>query len=68
MSELSSKGTARGIGTSREAISLYLNRDLLPTMRQGLRGIICIDTDDLKSFSKECGFRYQNQLTANLSE
>lgn len=68
MPELSSDNAGLVIGTTRETINRYVNRKLLPARRQGLRGIIRIDTNDLKNFAEEYGFRYDDHLAATLTE
>ena len=68
MPELSSTAAAQVIGTSVPTIHRYIDRDLLPARQQGLRGIIRINTDDLKTFAEEYGFRYNDHLAATLTE
>ena len=68
MPELSSEGAAQVIGTSSLTIRRYVDREMLPARKQGIRGIIRIETDDLKSFAEEYGFRYNDQLAADLSK
>jgi len=68
MPELSSKSAAQVIGISDETIRVYVDQEILPARKQGLRGIIRIETDALKSFASEYGFRYNDQLATELSE
>ena len=68
MPELSSNDAAQVIGTTSETIRRYIDREILPARQFGLRGIIRIDVDDLKKFANEYGFRFDDQMAAQLAE
>lgn len=68
MPELSSQAASQVIGTTVPTIHRYIDRGLLPARKQGMRGIVRIDTVSLKTFAEEYGFHYNDQLAAELSE
>ena len=56
--ELKPQEAADCIGVSDDTIRNYVNRDMLPARRQGMRRYIFIKLEDLKTFAEEYGFRF----------
>ncbi len=68
MPELSTDSAGKTIGTSGQTIRRLIDRELLPARREGLRGIIRIEVDSLKEFATKYGYRFNDELAANLAE
>ena len=58
MPEVTSVEAGEILGISDDAVRSYVDRDLLPARRQGLRRKIYIGLDDLQKFAIEYHFRF----------
>lgn len=68
MPEVSSTEAAQILGVSRQTIIRYIDRQLIPARKQGLRGISRIELEDLQRFAEEYQYRYDEKLARRLAK
>lgn len=67
MPEVTSVEAGEILGISDDAVRSYVERDLLPARRQGLRRKIFISLDDLQKFADEYNFRFDRQKAEKIT-
>lgn len=67
MPEVTSVEAGEILGISDDAVRSYVERDLLPARRQGLRRKIFISLDDLQKFADEYNFRFDQQKAEKIA-
>lgn len=68
MSEFSTQEAAQIVGCSHTTIWEQVKAGELTARRQGLRGIIRIEEDDLRSFAERYNYRYNEALARQLAD
>lgn len=68
MPEYNTRDAAEIVGVSHTMIWEYVKDGRLTARRQGIRGIIRIDADDLRRFAEEYDFRFNEALAAQLAD
>lgn len=66
MPEVTSVEAGRIIGVTADTVRAYVDRDLLPARRQGLRRKIFIELEDLKRFAGEYNFRFDQAVAEQI--
>jgi len=64
--EISAANAARVVHKNKETIRRWVNGNLLPYRKEGLRGDIKINIDDLRKFAQEYGYRFDEDFAAKL--
>lgn len=67
MPEVTSIEAGQIIGVSGESIRNYVDRDLLPAQRRGVRRKIFIELEDLKRFATEYNFRFDQDIAEQIT-
>lgn len=68
MIDLTSPQAAKVIGTNRVAIYRAAESGLLKARRQGVRGMIRIDVNDLRTFAQTYGYKFNEDLAKTYTE
>ena len=64
--EISAADAARIVHKNKETIRRWVNGNLIPHRKEGLRGDIKIDIDDLRKFAVNYGYRFDEEFAATL--
>lgn len=67
MPEVSSVQAGQIIGVTDETIRNYVERDLLPARRQGIRRTIFIELEELRRFAVQYEFRFDQALAEQVA-
>ena len=67
MPEVTSVEAGEIIGVTDDTVRSYVERDLLPARRQGLRRKIYIELQDLKAFAAQYDFRFNTQRAEQIT-
>lgn len=62
MPDVSSAEAAQIIGISSQTIRRLIDRELLPARKQGLRGLVRVELDDLRKFAEEYNYKFDDRL------
>lgn len=68
MLEVSSVAAAKIIGISDDTIRRQVRNGLLSARQQGLRGMIRIEIEELRSFAQKYQYRFDENLASQLAE
>ena len=68
MPELSSTDAGRVIGVSRQTIVSYVDSGVITARRIGLRKVIRIDVEELRSTAEKYGYRFDATLATQLAK
>ena len=68
MPTVSSVTAGRIIRKTSQTIRRFVNLGQLPAWREGPRGTIWIDTDDLRRFAVEYRYRFDEELAARATK
>lgn len=68
MPEVSARAAAQIIELSHTTIHGHVESGRLPARKQGLRGIIRIDVDDLRKFAARYQYRFNEELATRLAQ
>lgn len=68
MPEVSSAEAAKIIGITSQTIRRHIDDQLLSARKQGVRGIVRVDIDDLRKFADEYQYRFDEELAAKYTK
>lgn len=68
MPELSSTDAGRVIGVSRQTIVFYVDSGVITARRIGLRKVIRIDVEELRSIAEKYEYRFDATLATQLAK
>lgn len=68
MAEVTSQQAAEILSASNPTIWRYVEEGTLPARREGMRRKIWIDVDTLRSFAKEFGYRFNEQMAQQYAQ
>lgn len=65
--EVSAIDAARIVHKAKETVRRWTINELLPCRKEGLRGDIKIDIDDLRLFADKYGYRFDEEIVKSLN-
>lgn len=65
--EITTAEAGAALGISRETIRLHVAEGRLPARKQGIRGILKIQVDDLREFARQFGYVVNDQYLTRLA-
>lgn len=68
MPVISSDDAAKILGISSQTIRRLIARDIVPARREGIRGLIRIEIDDLRNVAEKYQYRFDEGLAAQLGK